>query len=77
MGTRIQFVCQSLACRRQVEIEVPTGNGVGDALEMLCICGLEMERSIRSLSFRKLSRAEGILRLGDSVLLKTHGKPAG
>lgn len=44
MGTRIQFVCPCLACRRQVEIEVPTGSGVGDVLEMLCICGLKMEK---------------------------------
>jgi len=77
MGTRIQFVCQCLACRRQVEIEVPTSSGVGDVINMLCICGSKMKKVYSEPVFEELSKAEGILRLGDRVLLKTEGKTAG
>jgi hypothetical protein len=76
MGTRIQFVCRSLACLRQVEIEIPTGSGVGDVINLLCICGLEMKKAYSEPVFQELSEAEGILRLGDGVL-KTQGKTAG
>ena len=77
MSTRIQFVCQCLACRRQVEIEVPTGSGVGDVINLLCSCGSKMKKVYSEPVFAELSKAEGIRRLGDSVLLKTQGKTAG
>jgi hypothetical protein len=77
MGTRIQFVCRSLACRHQVEIEAPTGSGVGDVIHLLCICGLEMKKVYSEPVFQRLSEAEGILRFGDRVVLKTQGKTAG
>jgi hypothetical protein len=77
MGTRIQFVCRCLDCRRQVEIEVPTDSGVGNVISMLCICGSKMKKVHSEPVFQELSKAEGILRLGDSVLLKTQGKTAG
>jgi len=77
MGARIQFVCRSLACHRQVEIEVPTGRAVGDVINLLCICGSEMKKVYSEPVFQELSVAEGILRFGDKVLLKTQGKTAG
>jgi hypothetical protein len=77
MGARIQFVCRSLACRRQVEIEITTGRGVGDAINLLCICGLEMKKACSEPVSQELSEAEGILCLGDKVLLKTQDKTAG
>jgi hypothetical protein len=77
MGRRIQVVCQRLACRRRVEIELPTGSGVGDVFKMLCICGSEMKKAYSEPVFRELSKTEGILRFGESVLMKTQGKTAG
>jgi hypothetical protein len=77
MGTRVQFVCQYLACRRQVEIEIPPGSGVGHGPHMLCICGSKMKRVYAEPVFRELSKTKGVLRLGDSWLQKTQGKTAG
>ena len=56
MGTRIQFVCQRWACRLQVEIELPTGSGVGFGLEIPRICGSKMKKSTRSVSLRNSLR---------------------
>jgi len=77
MGTRMQFVCQHLACRRQVEIELPASGGVGHGLNVLCICGSKMKRVYAEPVFRELSKAEGDLRLGDSQLQKIQGRTAG
>jgi hypothetical protein len=77
MGTRIQFACWSLTCFRQVQIEVPACGGVGDVINMLCICGLEMKKVYSEPVSQELSEAEGILCLGDNVLLKTQDKTAG
>jgi len=74
MGARIQFVCQSSACRRQVEIGIPTGSGVGHGPSMLCICGSKMKKVYSEPVFKELSNTEGILRLGNSGLLRTQGK---
>ena len=77
MGTQMQFVCQHLACRRQVEIGIPTGSGVGHGLKTPCICGSKMKKVYAEPVFRELSKAEGILRLGDSWLQKTQRMTAG
>ena len=74
MGPRLQFICQSPACRRQVEIEIPAGGGAGQGLNPLCACGSKMKKVYAKPVFRELSKAERILRLGDSGLLKTQGK---
>jgi hypothetical protein len=71
MGVRIQVVCQRLACRRRVEIEVATSSGVGDVFKMPCLCGAEMKKTYSEPVFRELSQTEGILGLDDSVLMKT------
>ena len=74
MGPRVQFICQSSACRRQVEIEIPAGGGAGQGLNSLCACGSKMKKVYAKPVFRELSKAERILRLGDSGLLKTQSK---
>ncbi len=76
MGLRVQFICQSSACRRQVEIEIPAGGGAGQGLNPLCACGSKMKKVYAKPVFRELSKAERILRLGDSGLLRTQGKTA-
>ena len=76
MGLRVQFICQSSACRRQVEIEIPAGGGAGQGLNSLCACGSKMKKVYAKPVFRELSKAERILRLGDSGLLRTQGKTA-
>ena len=74
MGLRTQWICQSSACRRQVEIEIPAGGGAGQDLNPLCTCGSKMKKVYAKPALRELSRAECILRFGDSGLLKTQGK---
>ncbi len=74
MGLRVQFICQSSACRRQVEVEIPAGGGAGQGLNPLCACGSKMKKVYAKPVLRELSKAERILRLGDSALLKTQGK---
>jgi len=76
MGPRVQFICQSSACRRQVEIEIPAGGGAGQGLNPLCACGSKMKKVYAKPVLRELSKAERILRLGDSGLLRTQGKTA-
>ncbi len=70
MGPRMQFICQSPACRRQV----PAGGGAGQGLNSLCACGSKMKKVYAKPVLRELSKAECILRLGDSGLLKTQSK---
>ena len=77
MGKRMRFVCQRLACRRQVEIEIPPGSGAGHVPDPLCICGAKMKRAYAEPVFRELSKAEGILHFGDSWPQKTQGRTAG
>ena len=74
MGPRMQFICQSPACRRQVEIEIPAGGGAGQGLNPLCACGSKMKKVYAKPVLRELSKAECILRFGDSGLPKTQGK---
>jgi len=74
MGLRVQFICQSPACRRQVEIEIPAGGGTGQGSNLLCACGSKMKKVYAKPVLRELSKAERILCLGDSGLLKTQGK---
>ena len=74
MGLRVQFICHSSACRRQVEVEIPAGGGAGQGLNPLCACGSKMKKVYAKPVLRELSKAERILRLGDSALLKTQGK---
>ena len=74
MAPRVQFICQSSACRRQVEIEIPAGGGAGQGLNPLCACGSKMKKVYAKPVLRELSKAECILRLGDSGLLKTQSK---
>jgi len=74
MGPRVQFICQSSACRRQVEIEIPTGGGAGQGLNLLCVCGSKMKKVYTKPVFQELSKAERILRLGDSGLLTIQDK---
>jgi len=67
MGPRAQFVCQSSACRRQVEIATPTGSqGGGQISNPRCTCRSEMKRVYFKPVFRELSKAEAMMRLRDS-----------
>jgi len=67
MGPRAQFVCQSSACRRQVEIAIPTDSqGGGQISNPRCTCGSEMKRVYFKPVFRELSKSEAMMRLRDS-----------
>ena len=70
MGQRMKFICQSSTCRRQVEIEIPAGSGAEQGLNPLCACGSKMKKLYMKPLLRELSKAERILRFGDSELLK-------
>jgi hypothetical protein len=65
MGGRVQFVCQSSACRRQVEIEIPTGSGTVQVSHPRRACGSEMKKAYSKPAFRILSKEEAVLRVGD------------
>ena len=73
----MHFVCQYLACRRQVEMEIPSASGVGHEPNMLCTCGSKMKKVYAEPVFRELPKTEAILRFGDGWLQKTRGKTAG
>jgi hypothetical protein len=64
MGPRVQFVCQSSSCRRQVVVEVPPGSATGLVSNPRCTCGSEMKRVYSKPAFRILSK-EVEQRLGD------------
>jgi hypothetical protein len=66
MGPRAQFVCQSSVCRRQAEIAMPAGSEAGHSSNPRCTCGSEMKRVYLKPVFQKLSKAEAMMRLGDS-----------
>jgi hypothetical protein len=66
MGPRAQFVCQSSVCRCQAEIVIPAGSEGGQISNPRCTCGWEMKRVYFKPIFRKLSKAEAMMRLRDS-----------
>jgi len=66
MGPPAQFVCQSSACRRQVEIEIPIGSEGGRTSNPRCSCGAEMKRVYAKPVFREFREAEARSRLKDS-----------
>jgi len=76
MGKRVQFVCQSSTCHRQVEMEIPIGNGTGQVSDPRCACGSEMKKAYSKPAFRILSKEEAVLRLGDYQPPKISGKSA-
>jgi hypothetical protein len=61
-----RFVCQSSACRREIALQ--PGNGTGQISRPRCACGSEMKKVYSKPAFRKLSRAEAQLLLGDGGL---------
>jgi hypothetical protein len=67
MSPRAQFVCQSSACRRQVEMTIPAGWEGGQISNPRCTCGSEMKRVYFKPVFRELSKAEAMMRFRDSV----------
>jgi hypothetical protein len=66
MGPRLQFVCQSSACRREAEIAMPAGSAGAQIPNPRCTCGWEMKRVYFKPVFQKLSKAEAMMRLRDS-----------
>jgi hypothetical protein len=76
MGKRVKFVCQSSTCRRQLEIEIPTGNGTGQVSHPRCACGSEMKKAYSKAAFRILSKEEAVLRLDAYEPPKISGKSA-
>lgn len=71
MRLRERFVCQSAACRRETEIALSSNGGAGQFSNPRCACGSEMKKAYSKPVFRELSKAEAILRLGDSGPPKT------
>jgi hypothetical protein len=67
MGPRVQFVCQSSACRRQSKIEIPAGLEGRKTSKPRCTCGSEMKRVYSKPAVRELSKAEAMIRLGYGV----------
>jgi hypothetical protein len=76
MGKRMQFVCQSSMCCRQVEIEIPTGGEAGQISNPRCICGSKMKKAYSKPNVRILSKEEAVLRLGDCEFPKISAKSA-
>jgi len=76
MGLRVQFICQSSAAAVRSRSKSRAGGGAGQGLNPLCACGSKMKKVYAKPVFRELSKAERILRLGDSGLLRTQGKTA-
>lgn len=60
-----RFVCQSATCRREIEIALQLGNGMGKVSKPRCTCGSEMKKVYTKPAFRELSEAEGLLLFGD------------
>ncbi len=73
MAPRMQFICQSPACRRQVKIEIPAGGGTGQGSNLLCACGSKMKKVYAKPVLRELSKAECILRFGDGLYMLHEG----
>lgn len=73
MGKRVEFVCQSSTCRRQVEIAVPTGSGTGQVSHPRCAPRLGNEESIFEAAFRILSKEEAVPCVGDYGPQKSSG----
>jgi hypothetical protein len=65
MGKCVKLICQSLTCRRQVEMEVPTGSEPGRVSHPRCACGSEMKKTYSKPAFRILAKTEAMLRAGD------------
>jgi len=65
-----RFVCQSATCRR--EIALPRVNETEQITNPRCACGSEMRKVYTEPTFRKLSKAEAQLLLGDGGLKTIH-----
>jgi hypothetical protein len=76
MGPRVQFVCQSSSCRRQVVVEARAGGATGQVSNPGCTCGSEMKRVYSKPAFRILSKEEVEQRLGDFDVPKSSAKSA-
>jgi hypothetical protein len=57
-----KYICQSKDCRREIELEIPTRQTVGEISNPKCICGSKMKKvyskpvlTILSIADRKLS----------------------
>jgi hypothetical protein len=80
MGGRVEFVCQASTCRRQVEIEIPTGSGTGQVSHPRRACGSAMKKANSKPAFgyspkRKLCSASAIIGLRKArANLLTDGK---
>jgi hypothetical protein len=74
MGGRVEFVCLASTCRRQVEIEIPTGSGTGQVSHPRRAFGSAMKKANSKPAFRILSKEEAVQRLGDYRPQKSSGK---
>jgi hypothetical protein len=58
MQRRPKYVCQSTTCRREIEIEIPSGQeGQGNPK---CVCGSEMKKVYKPPTLTNLSKAEAM-----------------
>jgi len=60
-------VCVSDLCRREAEIEIPTGSLTSEASNLTCTCGSELKKVYSKPTFAKLSKAEGVERFRELV----------
>ena len=65
MSLRERFVCQSAACRREIEVERLLDQGAGQSLTLRCTCGGMMKKVYSKPVLREVSRDEAILRFDD------------
>ena len=65
MHSTVKFICQSLVCRREIEIESSVGGYSQELARPQCICGEKMKRVYSKPVLRELSKVT-ILGLVDS-----------
>ena len=53
-----RFVCQSVTCRREIEIAFQPSNGTRQISNPRCTCGTEMKKVYTKPAVRELSKAE-------------------